>query len=411
MKITIKIFILMFIFSAINSKDCDENCLECKNQSCLQCKSKFILYNDNCFSECPISTYKDEKWETCRKCNSACPICWGSDYDNCGFTKGISSKIVFIENEIINEISKVNFTENDISQWIIKLKLIMKKREKYVLGNLESDNIKFNIFENGNSIINTPKVDNQKTNLRLINKMRKSFNNGLIQQPNLNSENDKLINSFRLKENKAEVLLTQNEIYSSKSFNIDLPFGSFSKFDGVFIPIPSYIYKNIIVETHWIFVKGQYSNNNWNISWNPVIPDFLKKSGNKDKIYYENQGFWVYTKESWIWIKDKKPLLNNEYNKEDVELLLSNLNSSNYTNINSIIRNKLEKENTIKQNILKQNLNVLINNIKYSSSKTLDNIKEKINREKANFNKVISDLKNQINEYLKEEETLMNSYK
>ena len=89
--------------------------------------------------------------------------------------------------------------------------------------------------------------------------------------------------------------LSPSDIYSSKNIDLELPIGSFSKLDGVFIPIPAYIDKNgELVQSHWVHKKGMWSGSSWNSQWYPRINSFIKSKGSSNKIYYENGGYWVY---------------------------------------------------------------------------------------------------------------------
>jgi hypothetical protein len=89
--------------------------------------------------------------------------------------------------------------------------------------------------------------------------------------------------------------LSPSDIYGSKKVDLELPLGSFSKLDGVFLPVPAYIDKNgELVQSHWVYKKGMWDGNSWNDQWYPKINNFIRLKGSQNKIYYENGGYWVY---------------------------------------------------------------------------------------------------------------------
>jgi hypothetical protein len=90
-------------------------------------------------------------------------------------------------------------------------------------------------------------------------------------------------------------VLSQDDVYGSNKIMIDLPIGSFSKNNGVFIPIPSYIDEKMeLVASHWVYVKGMWNGRTWSDNWFPSVPSFIKTNGKRNKIYYENGGYWIY---------------------------------------------------------------------------------------------------------------------
>ena len=126
--------------------------------------------------------------------------------------------------------------------------------------------------------------------------------------------------------------LSPSDIYNSRKVDMDLPIGSFSKLDGVFIPVPAYIDKNgELIQSHWVFKKGIWDGNSWNDQWYPRLNNFIKSKGSQNKIYYENGGYWVYERHrgnshlllEWYWIKTS----NIIENVTDVATVLSQLNT------------------------------------------------------------------------------------
>ena len=107
-----------------------------------------------------------------------------------------------------------------------------------------------------------------------------------------------------LKDNKSLIsnidtsdTLSPSDIYNSKKVDLELPLGSFSKLNGVFIPVPAYIDKNgDLIQSHWVYKKGMWDGNSWSSEWYPRINTFIKQKGSQNKIYYENGGYWVYEK-------------------------------------------------------------------------------------------------------------------
>jgi hypothetical protein len=107
-----------------------------------------------------------------------------------------------------------------------------------------------------------------------------------------------------LKDNKSIInnletsdTLSPSDIYNSRKVDLELPMGSFSKLNGIFIPVPAYIDKNgELIQSHWVFKKGMWDGNFWISEWFPRLNTFIKQKGSQNKIYYENGGYWVYEK-------------------------------------------------------------------------------------------------------------------
>ena len=58
---------------------CEENCEVCSASGCLSCFGNFYLYQESCYSQCPLPSYLDnEKDECSRECNFGCSDCVGS---------------------------------------------------------------------------------------------------------------------------------------------------------------------------------------------------------------------------------------------------------------------------------------------------------------------------------------------
>jgi len=216
-----------------NSSNCGPLCLDCDEEDasqCNVCRTGIYRYNNQCYNKCPESTFTDEEWQVCRDCDPDCPICWGPLSDNCGSKKGVRTQVVLIENEIKNYFAHKKLNQDEIIDWMFKLNVIMKKL--------------------------TP--DNQSTTNSLD-------------------------------------MLSLQEVYNSDKVELDLPIGTFSKNGGVFIPIPSYLTSNFnLINSHWIFVKGMWEGGRWHLEWFPKLPSFIKYNGERNKIYYENMGYWIF---------------------------------------------------------------------------------------------------------------------
>ena len=115
-----------------------------------------------------------------------------------------------------------------------------------------------------------------------------------------------LINDDKLMNDLIFDNFSTNEIYTTKYSNVELPLGAFSKGNGVFVPVPSYLdSKEILVNSHWVYKKGMWDGQMWVSQHFPRLPLFIKEKGDRNKIYYENNGFWVWSSSrTWFWIKD-----------------------------------------------------------------------------------------------------------
>lgn len=92
-------------------------------------------------------------------------------------------------------------------------------------------------------------------------------------------------------------VLSTDDVYNTNKVEVSLPIGSFSRKNGVFVPIPSYLDKDSeLVKSHWIFKKGSWDGHSWNDEWYPRVPSFIKTTGDKNKIYIENRGYWYYVR-------------------------------------------------------------------------------------------------------------------
>jgi hypothetical protein len=250
---------------ATTTTKCTQMCLECSMNDlnfCTQCHIGTYKYEFNCFAKCPDGTYLDSGMRTCIKCNESCPICWGGAANMCGETHGVYTSVFSLRNEIKTFLTSYTFTKSEIDKWISQLKIILTDFGEQITTN-----------NRDNEIVN----------------------------------------------------FTPSEVYSIsfQQDQTDLPIGSFSDFGGVFIPIPSYLnMKREVINSHWVFKKGMWDGKQWISNSFPRLPQFIKIFGEKNKIYYENLGFWIYDQmRDWYWMK-------NEINSITMRQPLSNVSDS-----------------------------------------------------------------------------------
>lgn len=118
--------------------------------------------------------------------------------------------------------------------------------------------------------------------------------------------------------NKSSTTMNNSQVYGVFQNDVDLPFGSFSYNDGVYIPVPNGLsYTVDRNNSHWVYRKGQWDGKAWQSNWFPRLPLFIREKGNKMNIYEENNGYWVYSQEKgWFWVKSKNiRATENETNK------------------------------------------------------------------------------------------------
>lgn len=113
-------------------------------------------------------------------------------------------------------------------------------------------------------------------------------------------------------------------VYMQENNYADLPIGSFSSANGIFIPIPPYLNKDKkLIKSHWVFKKGMWDGKNWNEECFRRLPSFIVYKGSTDKIYQENNGYWAYdVARHWTYI----PAKNNDLEDINVSEKLSKLN-------------------------------------------------------------------------------------
>lgn len=96
-------------------------------------------------------------------------------------------------------------------------------------------------------------------------------------------------------------------VYIDENSYAELPIGSFSWGEGMFIPVVPYLNRDKkLIESHWVFRKGMWNGKNWQDQLTPRLPSFIALKGSRDKIYKEKNGYWVYdVSRHWIYISSK----------------------------------------------------------------------------------------------------------
>jgi hypothetical protein len=232
---------LSLLKSKLTTKYCNPLCSECSSNDLNFCT---ICQNYSVFYN--YSCYENcpegtflNESNSCQTCHEDCPLCWGAGPDMCGTEKGVKTKVVTLEQEIRTFLLTYTFTRKEIDQWISTLKIILEK-----------------------------------------------------------GRDDEL-----LKDLNSDSFSTF-DIYDIQKADVELPLGSYSKLDGVFIPVPSYLnVKKELVNSHWVFKKGMWDGQRWVQQHFPRLPRFIREKGEKNYLYYENGGFWIWNAyRGWFWM-------------------------------------------------------------------------------------------------------------
>jgi hypothetical protein len=170
------------------------------------------------------------------------------------------------------------------------------------------------------------------------------------------TEMDKWVNSLKLilkDERFGEIvnqdMFTTNDVYNIEECEIELPIGSFSKNNGTFFPIPAYINRDRkLVESHWVYREGTWDGKSWNKNFFIRMSMFIKYKGEKNKIYNENNGFWIYSPgKDWTFIKSRRVF--EPYS--DINDVLVVLNAIKF-NTGNYAKNKIKESVEIKKLIM-----------------------------------------------------------
>jgi len=239
---------------------CNPLCLECSVNDlnyCTRCGTEGMYYNYGCYKVCPEGSFLARESRECNTCNDKCPVCWGPDMDMCGTIAGVKSYVVKLQDEIEKFFKDKKYSKKEIEDWLEILKSVFNEKKEEFESNLDIE-------------IEDSLSTNQVYNI----------------------ENDKII---------------------------ELPIGSHSDLNGVFIPVPTYINNNKeLVNSHWIYRKGTWDGKRWVAQYFPRLPSFIKDYAEKNLIYNENGGYWTWDPmKNWFWIKQKN-LVDQELTVQDV---------------------------------------------------------------------------------------------
>jgi len=303
------------------TENCGTLCLECVQsdlQSCITCQPGIFEYKSKCYTICPENTYADEEWQICSQCSASCPVCWGPSSEMCGTRKGSKTTAVLLEDDIklfllkkkLENYDRINRQRNqeegegsgfDNKHYInVNVnRAISNYRYNTNENNNNNNNINSNNYPNGGNIGND---DNQNTNIAQLTKINVILKD--VARENLYPQSHK--NKIEFNDSRKEIdstTISMADVYGSNKVLEDLPIGAFSRKDGVFIPIPSYLDENMeIVESHWVYVRGAWLGNKWMLDWVPVVPSFIKQYGETNKMYFENGGYWFFDSTKGIFI-------------------------------------------------------------------------------------------------------------
>jgi hypothetical protein len=259
-----------------NSNKCGTLCMECSDMGeCITCKGGVFQYDNLCYTKCPEGTWEDLDWQVCRPCNPDCPVCWGPGSDMCGTVTGVQTRVVLLENEIKKYFTVKPLNSKEVYKWMKTLNIVLQKIQE----NQKESKL---VIKGGN----TDTKNNDNNNIK--NDISSKSSNYLYEIPHY-------FENISLDGNSDAYSISPEEIYHSDKVEMDLPMGAFSRKDGVFLPIPSFMNSKMeIVDSHWVYVKGNWDGRNWIKEWFPRLPSFIKINGEKNKIYFENGGYWIY---------------------------------------------------------------------------------------------------------------------
>eukprot|EP00340_Litonotus_pictus_P003745 CAMPEP_0170519772 /NCGR_PEP_ID=MMETSP0209-20121228/5062_1 /TAXON_ID=665100 ORGANISM="Litonotus pictus, Strain P1" /NCGR_SAMPLE_ID=MMETSP0209 /ASSEMBLY_ACC=CAM_ASM_000301 /LENGTH=287 /DNA_ID=CAMNT_0010805735 /DNA_START=255 /DNA_END=1115 /DNA_ORIENTATION=+ len=285
----------------------------------------------------------------------------------CGSQKGVTSRVVLIENEIKENFPLKDLSKEEVDHWLKTLKIVLKSQSN-ILFSLKEDLVKFS-----NTIQNNSNVESTGTT-------------------------------------NSEVDLSPSDIYGTSKIPTKLPYGSFSKNDGVFIPIPSYIMKRInYVKNHWVYVKGQWNEFQWILEWTPILPSFIKQDGDKSKIYYENDGYWIFNhiQGMWTWKKAVKPLFSPDvsYNLEEFVAQLNTIKFGKSDFNSKEIQEEIFKEKMM----IQSNVDKFFSQFKETNKMIFAKLKDTVQTEKNHLMSMIQNLKENSKVFSREEEELVNA--
>jgi len=136
--------------SSLTTKNCSPLCSQCSQNDlsfCTICQTGMILYNFNCFVTCPHGTYLNQETRTCQLCHNDCPMCWGPDKDMCGNTFGVRTKVVSLEDEIIEYFNSHIFIKEEVDDWLNNLKkLFSDEKSEMIYPLFVQENPQFSVY-------------------------------------------------------------------------------------------------------------------------------------------------------------------------------------------------------------------------------------------------------------------------
>ena len=199
-------------------------------------------------------------------------------------------------------------------------------------------------------------------------------------------------------------VLSPYEIYEDTTkIYIELPVGSYSNNNGVFIPIPSYLYNNTyFIQSHWIYVSGVWNGNKWLNSWSPIVSSYLTHHAKKEMLYVENEGYWMYDNNSSEWIWSKTSIQVIKHQDKANQKVLNGLNTIKFPG-EAEIYSKMKEILINKQNELKSEISSVLNKERDNNSIYFNKIKSKINNTKNLIKGILNNIEQEIISSINEE--------
>lgn len=146
--------------STLTNKNCNPLCSQCSTNDlnyCTLCKTGMIFYKYNCYSNCPEGTFLNQETRSCQLCHRACPICWGPEIEMCGNSFGSLTKVVSLENEIIDFFNNHVFIKDEVDYWLNNLKMIfLKDKSEIIYPIFNNENPEYSVYLNENNSAELP---------------------------------------------------------------------------------------------------------------------------------------------------------------------------------------------------------------------------------------------------------------
>jgi len=176
--------------------------------------------------------------------------------------------------------------------------------------------------------------------------------------------------------------IAPSDVYNSKKIDLELPLGTFSKLDGVFIPVPAYLDKTgELVQSHWVYRKGMWDGSSWTSQWYPRLNSFIRLKGSQNKLYFENGGYWVYEQhKEWYWVKST----NIVESTNDVASVLSQLNTIKI-DLGDYETRRLKQTLMMKKVSIENNIKMFFEKFEDTNKLIFSQLKDTINNEQVNL--------------------------